>query len=67
MLPHLKKYISETNPKNAPDSENFVSGKKVLKEAAVLEAKPHFSSMIATEVEEFLTLFQRNDPFFFFR
>lgn len=41
----------ETDPKNAPDSDNFVSVKNVLKKDVVLEAKHNFSYMIATELE----------------
>lgn len=62
MLPHRKKYISEIDTKNAPNIENFVSVKIVIEKHAVLAAKLHFSHMIATKLEEFLTIFQRNDP-----
>lgn len=61
MLPHLRKYVSQVD-KKAPDSKNFVYVKKVLTEDKTLEAKLHFSSMIACELEDFLTNFQRNDP-----
>lgn len=61
MLPHLRQYVSEVKNK-APDSGNFLHVKNVLTEDKTLEAKLHFSSMIASELEEFLTLFQRNDP-----
>lgn len=61
MLPHLKKYVAEVQ-KKAPESQNFQTVKCVLKEDPTLEANLHFSALIATELEEFLTYFQRNAP-----
>lgn len=60
MLPFLRKYTTEI--KKPPETEHFDFIKKILVEDKTLEAKLQFSRMIAEELEEFLVLFQRNDP-----
>lgn len=59
ILSYLKTYI--TKIKEPPATENFVTVKKFLADPT-LEAKLHFLAMIAEELEEFLTFFQKNAP-----
>lgn len=52
MLPHLRVYIEKVM-NNPPDTKNFSGIEHFLKDST-LEAKLHFSAMIAEELEEFL-------------
>lgn len=60
MLPHLKTYVKGVQ--EPPETENFFTVKTFLLQDRTLEAKLHFSAMIADELEDFLTCFQRNCP-----
>lgn len=60
MLSHLKKYVSEIE--KPPETQNFEIVKQILNTDCTLAAKLNFSSMIALELEDFLTRFQRNAP-----
>lgn len=60
MLPNLKTYVKDI--KQPPATENFTKLKEMVLGDKTLDAKLHFSAMIAEELEEFLVKFQKNAP-----
>lgn len=48
----------------SPETENLTVVEQFLTPDCTTEAKLHFSLMIALELDEFLTLFQKNAPMF---